>query len=263
MQAADQLLTDNTRHSLSRRAFAKLAGAAGAGWLTLGRGGNARAQELTDVDILNFALNLEYSDAEFYTVITTGRTLAQNGIPVTGVGTLGPTTGVSAMSLSGQLRWIAEQLAYDEQQHVLLLRSMLGSQAIAKPALDYGIAGPDSIPKFLNVGRVLEDVGASAYAASTPLIQDRSILATAARIALTEAYHASTLRLLLAQSGEPAIGPIDPKDVVTRLFQVDDQGRTMARTPSEVLAAAYLNRTPGTSAGGLFPNGVNGPIRSV
>src|ERR1700730_17656709 len=46
-----------------------------------------------DVDILNFALNLEYLEAEFYTVVTTGQTIDQIGIGIDGAGTLGPTTG--------------------------------------------------------------------------------------------------------------------------------------------------------------------------
>jgi hypothetical protein len=42
------------------------------------------AQNVTDIDILRFAMNLEWLEAEFYTVATTGRTLEQSGFNVAG-----------------------------------------------------------------------------------------------------------------------------------------------------------------------------------
>src|ERR1700730_4619568 len=98
---------------LNRRAFVKSAGIVGVGiggasWLgsklgmldalpgakSLGLGPSAvQAAAITDVDILNFALNLEYLEAEFYTVATTGRTIEETGIATGGTGHSGPTTG--------------------------------------------------------------------------------------------------------------------------------------------------------------------------
>jgi hypothetical protein len=52
------------------------------------------------VDILNFALNLEYLEAEFYTVATTGKTIEQSGIAVSGTGNPGPTTGGNTVNLT-------------------------------------------------------------------------------------------------------------------------------------------------------------------
>ena len=52
-----------------------------------------KAGSITDVDILNFALNLEYLEAEFYTMATTGQTLVQRGFTLTGTGKSGPTLG--------------------------------------------------------------------------------------------------------------------------------------------------------------------------
>lgn len=246
---------------VSRRAFAKLAGAGGAG-LMLGGARAARAQAITDVDILNFALNLEYAEAEFYTVITTGQTIDQLGIPITGVGAQGPTTGAGKLNLSGTLKAVAEELANDERQHVLYIRAALGEAAVAKPALNFGVAGVTNTTSFLTIARILEDVGVSAYGGAAPLISDSAILGAAARIALTEAYHAGNLRLQAAQAGFP-VTPIDATDVVTKYFTTDDQGLARIRTPSQVLGLVFLNATPGTSAGGLFPQGVNGTIRTV
>jgi Ferritin-like domain len=91
-----------------------------------------QAGAITDTDILNFALNLEYLEAEFYTVATTGKTIEQSGIAVSGTGNSGPTTGGNTVNLTnssneteltGQLKAVVEEITYDEQQHVLPLRS--------------------------------------------------------------------------------------------------------------------------------------------
>ncbi|MCC7124909.1 MAG: ferritin-like domain-containing protein [Acidobacteria bacterium] len=251
---------DQVEKMVSRRTFAKLTGFGGAGMMLSAR--RADAQVLTDVDILNFALNLEYAEAEFYSVITTGRTIDQLGVPITGVGTPGPSVGAGRLPLTGALRAIAEELANDERQHVLYLRAALGAQAVAKPAMNFAVAGVTNQTSFLTIARILEDVGVSAYGGAAPLISDAATLGAAARIALTEAYHAGNLRLQVAQSGIAATA-IDGIDVVNKYFTTDAQGLAKIRTPSQVLALVYLNSTPGTTAGGLFPQGFNGTIRSV
>lgn len=120
-------LQDIVDKTLSRRRFAQ---GLFAGGVTLGTAGLlhssaslAGAQSIDDVAILNFALNLEYLEAEFYTVVTTGQRLDQLGFEVGGVGTPGPTTGGGVVALSGILLEVARSLANEEQMHVKLLRS--------------------------------------------------------------------------------------------------------------------------------------------
>jgi len=242
----------------------------------------ALAATITDTDILNFALNLEYLEAEFYTVATTGTTIAQAGIGVDGMGNPGPTTGGQKVRLqpndgdkdrddekTRKLSEIAEQVTRDEQTHVTLLRGALGSAAIAKPAINLDALGFGfrNFRQFLQLARAFEDVGVSAYGGAAPLITSKDILATAARIALTEALHSGTFRLLVAVNNVQT-SPVDGLDILpppsgTQYFEVDQQALAIVRTPSQVLAIVYGNGAAGTSGGGFFPNGVNGTITTV
>src|SRR5665213_2990146 len=76
-------MAEETRRG--RRAAMLLGGAALAG-MAVSRGAFAQAAAPTDADILNFALNLEYLEAQFYTLATTGKTIDQVGIGITGPG---------------------------------------------------------------------------------------------------------------------------------------------------------------------------------
>jgi Ferritin-like domain len=284
MQDFDQ---DRLDAVLERRKFLKatsLAGLSVAGVAFLGGAAMAavpsRAQgpgspgspvslSATDVAILNFALNLEYLEAEFYTYATTGKTLDQSGFAINGTGEQGSTTGgtetnfgVNAFTFK-----VAQQITSDEQHHVVLLRTLLGSQAIAKPEINLAALGPFStVAEFLALGRAFEDVGVSAYGGAAPLIQSKSVLAVAARIAQMEAEHVAGLRVLVAQEGVPT-SKVDAQDVLpppsgTYIFSRVN-GLTIIRNTSEVLAIVYANTTAGAHQGGFFPDGVNGSINTV
>lgn len=259
---------------VSRRRFAQAAVASGlwAAGTTLWGGNDAlSAQGITDVDILNFALNLEYLEAEFYTVAVTGQTIAQSGMDIAGVGSPGDTTGGARVNLTEpRVRAVAENVMVDEQAHVRLIRGALGSAAVAKPAINLNALGVGfgSQNEFLTLARAFEDVGVSAYGGAAPLIDKASVLATAAQIALTEAQHAGVFRLLVSDA-RVVVSQLDEKDVLPlpspggRIFQVDGLGLSTIRTPGEVLAIVYANRNAGANAGGFFPNGFNGAITRV
>jgi Ferritin-like domain len=237
------------------------------------------AGAITDVDILNFALNLEYLEAEFYTVVTTGKTLAQSGFNLNGTGNSGPTTGGSIVGFTGssggvevtkQLKAVMAEITYDEQQHVHLLRGALGADAIAKPAINLDALGTgyQGFMHCIALARAFEDVGTSAYGGAAPLIQSKDILQTAAQIALTEAYHAGTLRLIAAANNDAFLFKVDGRDILpppngTQYFPADFQALSRIRTTSEVLAIVYGNATSGANSGGFYPNGMNGNITTV
>ncbi len=268
------VLEDLVENAVSRRKFAKSALAAGfaigAVGLVDGGSSEAQAQSLTDVDILNFALNLEYLEAEFYTVATTGRRIGDIGIGVTGTGTQGATTGGGMLALDDRVAQAALNLANEEQMHVRFLRTALGAAAVAKPAINLEALnlGFRNATEFLTLARAFEDVGVTAYNGAAPLIRSSSILAAAAAIALTEAQHSGVLRYLVYDRGI-SVPQVDGRDVPPlaspngRLFNVFGDGLTPARTPSQVLAILYANTAAGTRRGGFFPNGLNGTIVSV
>jgi hypothetical protein len=254
----------------ARRNFLKGVGAAGVALTGAAMvGGNlisprssVKAAGLSDVDILNFALNLEYLEAEFYCVATTGKTLLQLGI-LTAADQLAPTTGgkkVVELGTSSQ-SFVSQELTTNEIEHVRLLRNALGSLAAPKPAINldalgYGFTSPID---FTKLSRQLEDVGTSAYLGAAPDISSPAYLATAASILAVEAKHSGTLRYNCVYFGveSPAVDSIDIPPTAANLFGTTGRGLVAPRTPAQVLKIVYGG---GTCSGGFYPNGMTGSI---
>ena len=155
-----------------------MGGAAAYSAVALGNSVDLLAQGVTEVDILNFALNLEYLEAEFYNVAVTGRRIQEDGIGVTGRGRSGGTSGGSKVALDGRTMFIAEQILLDEKDHVTFLRTALKGDAVAKPSINLAAlnTGFNSQAEFLTLAAVFEDVGVSAYGGAAPLIDNQRIL---------------------------------------------------------------------------------------
>jgi hypothetical protein len=249
-----------------RRKFIKRVGATGLGVAAATMIGGSlsnihAASAITDADIINFALNLEYLEAEFYSVATTGKTLQQLGI-LTAAQTTGQTTGGNMVNFSGSpVAFLATALRTDEQDHVVYLRAALGSAAVKKPqinlnALGYGFA---SVDDFLKLARQFEDVGVSAYLGAAPLISSKTYLGAAAAILATEAQHSGSIRLECITNGvtSPAVDSLDVPPTSSAPYDVDKNALSIPRTVSEVLAIVYGG---GTCSGGFYPDGMNGTI---
>lgn len=274
------LISDVIAESPNRRSLLKKLGiasaTAGAAFATGGIKLSADPSSPTAVDILQFALNLEYLEAEFYTVSTSGQTIDQPpyNIGITGSGNQGTTVGGSVVNFSNNLVFtaaVAAEIGADERAHVTLLRGALTSAGItpvAKPQINLAALriGFGSEAEFLTLARILEDIGVTAYggAAAVPSLATSPYIGTAARILATEAEHVGNIRLQVARLGlaSPKLDGVDilPPPSGTAFLSADaNTGLTAIRAPGQVLFLAYGNQANAT-AGGFFPNGVNGNI---
>ena len=267
---------------------------------------------LTDSDILNFALNLEYLEAEFYLRAATG-----SGVATTdGGGTV--TGGAKVNFTSPFLQQIANEIASAELAHVRAIRATigtLGGTAVSAPAIDFtdafnALASAAGIGSSFNPfadqnsyllgAAVFEDVGVTAYTGAAALITSKTVLSAAAGIQATEAYHAATLRNLIAYTGnstnllltnfnkvvtargtfggasyETMLSPGSATAATTTNGPVSNvspssivacdttNALAFARTTSQVLHIVYAT-LPGTltASGGFFPAGMNGTIKT-
>lgn len=259
-----------------RRSFLNKIALAGAAAVAMDKGAGiafGQSGAPTDVDIINFALNLEYLEAEFYTVATSGMTIDQMGVGITGSGTAGATTGGAKVNFgtnSVNTGAIANQIAADERAHVQFIRTALtgaGATPVARPAINLNALGIGfgGVTDFLQLARAFEDVGVTAYAGAAPLLQNKTLVGYAARIAQAEAAHAANIRLQVAILGIPtaALDGIDilPPPAGTKYFPVDANSLTATRTVGQVLYIVYGGKANATS-GGFFPAGVNGSLNT-
>ena len=298
--------------ALDRRRFFTAAGIAGAGVagaLLLGEPANASESPdhagyqpgaPSDATILNFALNLEYLEAEFYLRATTGYGLPDNMIG--GRGRLGDVEGGRKVPFkSSFIKKVATEIANDEKAHVGFLRAALGGAAVSRPAINLkasftaaavaaGIIQPgqkfdpyaDEL-SFLFAAFLFEDVGVTAYKGASPLIANKTYLEAAAGILAVEAYHAGIIRSTLWVLGEdtPSIYPTvqklsdarnsldgptnDDQGIgtaqMTNIVPTDANAIVYSRTPGQVLNIVYLTPSKARS-GGFFPAGVNGMLNT-
>ena len=278
--------------SFRRRALLATTGAAAVGALGAGLGRSAvAAAAVTDADILNFALNLEYLEAEFYLRAAFGRGLAPGDVG--GSGTAGMVIGGRRVPFqTSAIREYAQEIARDEENHVQFLRVALGGAAVARPAISLddaftaaaraaGLVGPrqrfDAFANeqnFLLAAFIFEDVGVTAYKGAARLISDKDILEAAAGLLAVEAYHAGEIRTLLFGAGlfKEARAISDARDsldgagdkdqgtgrpAAANIVPTDENGLAYSRSAAEVLSIVYLG---GSGSGGFFPNGLNGTI---
>ena len=127
-------------------------------------------------DTLNFALTLEYLEAAFYDQ--------------------GNKSGVIPVEYRSVFRTIGQH----ENAHVKLLKGVLGSSAVAAPAVDFTAGGKyadvwENFHTFLALSQTFEDLGVAAYKGQAGnLMGSREVLTVALQIHSVEARHASEVR---------------------------------------------------------------------
>ena len=128
-----------------------------------------------DVEILNFALTLEYLESAFY------------------------DEAKKKAKLSGDLKSLVDTIASDEAQHVDALTAtikQLGGKPVAEPKFVFPYSDTAG---FLKLAQTFEDTGVSAYNGAAPSIKSKDVLGAAGSIVQVEARHAAAIRL---QNGE-------------------------------------------------------------
>ena len=185
-------------HGISRASFI-LRGALAAG-ATFGVGAVAPfvsdalgATAASDLDILNFALTLEYLETDFYQV------------------------KAKAVGLSGEAKALAASFGAEEAEHVTALTAAIkagGGKPVAKPTFAFPVTNQAT---FLKLAYTVENLGVGAYNGAGPSLKDKALLAAAGSIVQIEARHAAAIGLLTGQSPVPNGGfdkPLTTKQVL-------------------------------------------------
>ncbi|MDQ3672040.1 MAG: ferritin-like domain-containing protein [Actinomycetota bacterium] len=174
-----------------------------------------KAATQTDLDIGNFALTLEYLEAEFYT----------------------EAVAMGAIS-NPRVRRFAQVVAAHERTHVRALKQMLGASAVAKPSFNFQ-GTTESEAKFKATAQVLEDTGVMAYAGQAPLVESNAVLKAALAIHTVEARHASWIRHINGAPPAPASF---------------DKPKSMAQILKAVGATGFISTGPGMTREGTSPS---------
>jgi hypothetical protein len=160
----------------------------------------------TDKSILNYALVLEYLQADFYSEAERLKTL------------------------KGQTARQARVVGAHERSHVKALRGVLGRDAVKRPSFNFrGVT--ESPGAFRRTAVAFEDLSVAAYAGQAPRIESKPYLVAALGILSVEARHASWIRRIAGR--EPAARAFDeprPKSEVLKLVRATRFVSSGART---------------------------------
>jgi hypothetical protein len=137
----------------------------------------------SDIEVLNYALTLEYLEADFY------------------------RQGNAAGLLTGKEKQYLMQIGADEASHVATITATvqkLGGTPVGAPAVDFGGAF-ESRKSYLTTSHIFENKGVGAYLGAAGFVKDKMILQAAAGIFGVEARHAAVVGNLLGLKAEGGV----------------------------------------------------------
>jgi Ferritin-like domain len=130
-----------------------------------------------DVEVLNFALTLEYLESAFY------------------------EQALKNANLGADAKKLATTIQKNEAEHVDALTEAvksLGGTPAKAPMVDFGKAFANE-KSFLKTAQTFEDLGVGAYNGAAPMIKSKEVLGSAGSIVQVEARHAAAIRELNGQ----------------------------------------------------------------
>jgi len=237
---------------------------------------------ITDVAVLNFALQLEYLEGAYYAYAVSGSGV--DGALLSGMGTQGAVVTGSGAGAARAVDFsddvvaeYAREIAADEIGHIRFLRETLGSARVAQPAINISgsasvdVAGTTTVGAFTAAARaagvigagdifdpyasdenfligayLLTDVGVSAYRGAAKLLTNKTYLEASAGILAAECYHDATIRAELWRRG------LTVPSVYTRVSQISalrDSLDGAGDTDQDIGNAATANLVPTDSDG--------------
>jgi hypothetical protein len=213
-----------TRASFLRRAGAILGGGAAAAIVLPNLSGlaggssvaEAASSGTTDVDILNYALTLEYLEAAFY------------------------KEALKKGALRGELQQYATVVANHERQHVQALQGALGSKAVKSPSFDFK-GTTSSAGTFASTAKTLEDTGVEAYQGQATNISSRRVLTAAISIHPVEARHAAWIASIMSKGGTSPASPAP---------DAFNPAEDMQQVLAAVQGTGFISTMGGAKAGG-------------
>lgn len=161
----------------------------------LAQAGQGNPRGAGDIEILNFALTLEWLEAFYY------------------------QRALKAVNMSSETKALAQEIETNEFEHAKFLNGAiksLGGKPVPQPEVSFPFAGES---KFLQLAQTFEDTGVMAYNGAAPLIEAKDVLANAGRIVQVEGRHAAGIRMLRGQNPAEAAfdGVLEFQEVVRRV----------------------------------------------
>jgi rubrerythrin len=151
-------------------------------------GGDDGKDEVTDVEVLNYALTLEHLEYAFY----------RDGLEQYGEGAF------TDAGFPDDARERLMAVRDHEETHVDTLTQVisdLGGDPVGEACYDFGYESPG---EFVGIAKVLENTGVSAYDGAIHLIDNPDLVTAGATIATVEARHAAYLNDLNGVTPFPA-----------------------------------------------------------